>query len=144
MNKIYVAGSYSDNNVIQVLENMKKGIEMSKTLLLKNYAPFCPWLDYHFFLALKEDESISLEQIQAYSMEWLGACDAVFVLPNSENSKGTQNEIKRAITLEIPVFTDVNAMDNYFNMAKSTVIEDIARARDSLIENSKHYDGTGY
>jgi nucleoside 2-deoxyribosyltransferase len=117
MYKIYCAGSYSDKDVTQIFKNMRNGIEVSKNLLLKNYVPFCPWIDYHFFLALREDEDISLEQIQRYSMEWLGACDAVFVLPNSENSKGTQAEIKRAITLEIPVFTTFETMDKYFETA---------------------------
>jgi hypothetical protein len=117
MYKIYVAGAISDTNVLQVLENLKIGQRISVELLLKGYAPYCPFLDYQFFFQLRDGETITGEQIKAYSMEWLGACDAVFVLPNSENSKGTQQEIKRAITLEIPVFTDVNAMDKYFETA---------------------------
>ena len=36
-------------------------------------------------------------------MAWLEVSDEVWVLPNSENSKGTQGEIKRAEKLDIPV-----------------------------------------
>jgi hypothetical protein len=122
MNKIYVAGAISDSNVLQVLKNIRLGQRASVELLLKGYAPFVPFLDYQLFLQLRDDEEISLTQIQQYSMEWLGACDAVFVLPNSENSKGTQNEIKRAITLEIPVFTTIESMETYFNSPELTKI----------------------
>ena len=142
MNKIYVAGAISDSNVLQVLKNIRLGQRASVELLLKGYAPFVPFLDYQLFLQLRDDEEISLTQIQQYSMEWLGACDAVFVLPNSENSKGTQAEIKRAITLEIPVFTSIEAMDGYFGMTKSTVLEDIARAKDGLSKGPKGLEGT--
>ena len=114
MYKIYVAGSISDTNVLQVLENLRLGQRVSVELLLKGYAPYCPFIDYQFFFQLREGETITGEQIKAYSMEWLGVCDAVFILPNSEASLGTQAEIKRAITLEIPVFTEVSAMDAYF------------------------------
>ncbi|KKL26448.1 hypothetical protein LCGC14_2395160, partial [marine sediment metagenome] len=38
-----------------------------------------------------------------YSIAWLEVSDEVWVMPNSENSKGTQVEIKRAKELNIPV-----------------------------------------
>jgi hypothetical protein len=120
MYKIYVAGAISDPDVLQVLENLKIGQRVSVELLLKGYAPYCPFIDYQFFFQLRDGETITGEQIKAYSMEWLGACDAVFVLPNSENSKGTQAEIKRAITLEIPVFTSIATMDEYFKSPELT------------------------
>jgi hypothetical protein len=97
--RVYVAGSYSSDNVIQVFKNMKKGIEVCAGLLKKDYIPFCPWLDYHFFFY----EDITLEEIQSYSIGWLEVSDCLYVLKNSENSKGTQNEIKVAKELGIPV-----------------------------------------
>lgn len=123
MYKIYIAGSYSSDNVLGVLTNIRKGLRKSTELLLKGYAVFSPWCDYSLNLQLRDDEQLSVEQLQEHSMEWLGACDAVFVLPNSENSKGTQAEIKRAITLEIPVFTTVEAMDSYFGIIRLDKIE---------------------
>jgi nucleoside 2-deoxyribosyltransferase len=114
MYKIYVAGSYSSDNVLGVLTNIRKGLRKSTEILLKGYAVFSPWCDYSLNLQLREDEQLTVEQLQEHSMAWLGSADAVFVLPNSENSKGTQNEIARAMTLEIPVFTTIEAMDNYF------------------------------
>jgi len=97
--RVYVAGSYSSDNVIQVFKNMEKGIKVSARLLKKGYIPFCPWLDYHFFL----HEDITLQEIQDYSLGWLVVSDCVYVLKDSENSKGTQNEIRVAEKLGIPV-----------------------------------------
>lgn len=116
MYKIYVAGSISDPNVLMVLENIRIGQRASVKLLLKGYAPFVPFLDYQLFLQLRDDEEISLASIQAYSMEWLKVCDAIFVLPNAENSTGTQREISQAIQWDIPIFTSIYAMDVYFKV----------------------------
>ena len=97
--RVYVAGSYSSDSVIQVFKNMQRGIKVSARLLKKGYIPFCPWLDYHFFF----HEDISLQEIQDYSLGWLVVSDCVYVLKNSENSKGTQNEIRVAREKGIPV-----------------------------------------
>ena len=97
--RIYVAGSYSSDSVIQVFKNIKRGTEVCANLLKKGYIPFCPWLDYQFFWY----EDISLEEIQSYSIGWLVVSDCIYVLKNSENSKGTQNEIKVANEKGIPV-----------------------------------------
>jgi len=46
---------------------------------------------------------LTVEDYYRYSMAWLEVADEVWVLPNSESSKGTQAEIKRAKELFIPV-----------------------------------------
>ena len=97
--RVYVAGGYSSDNVIQVFKNMEKGIKVSARLLKKGYIPFCPWLDYHFIF----HEDITLEEIQDYSLGWLEVSDCIYVLKDSENSKGTQNEIRVANEKGIPV-----------------------------------------
>lgn len=104
MKRIYIAGAYSANNVITVLDNIRIGIRASTELFLKGYSPFCPWLDFHFQLMLREGETLSVEDYYRYSIDWLEVSGAIYVLPNSENSKGTQKEIKSAVDLNIPVF----------------------------------------
>lgn len=108
MKRVYVAGAYSSDNVIGVLNNMRKGMRASVEVFLAGFAPFCPWLDYHFQLMLREGEKISVQQYYDYSMAWLEASDAVLVLPNSDYSKGTQTEISRAKELNIPIFYNLN------------------------------------
>lgn len=107
MKRVYIAGSYSADNVITVLDNMRLGMRKSTEVLLAGYAPFCPWLDYHFQLMLRDEEKLSVSNYYAYSMAWLEASDAVLVLPNSENSKGTQAELIRARELGIPIVESV-------------------------------------
>ena len=59
---------------------------------------------------LREDEKLTVEDYYNYSITWLEASDAVWVLPNSEHSKGTQAEVKRAIELGIPVYHSLEAV----------------------------------
>jgi len=105
MNKrIYLAGSMSDSNCLQFLENLRRGIRVSAQLVLLNYHPFSPFIDFQFFLALRNDEKITDTMIKEYSLSWLAVSDAVLVLPDYESSKGTLAEIKRAHQLGIPVY----------------------------------------
>ena len=48
MYRFYIAGKYSDDNVISTLDNIKLGIKMGAVLVGKGFAPFCPFLDYQF------------------------------------------------------------------------------------------------
>lgn len=98
--RIYVAGRYSDTNIIGCLNNIHDGIKASIEVLKQGHACFCPWLDYQFQFF---DKTLTVEDYYRYSMAWLEVSDEIWVLPNSENSKGTQAEIKRAKELNIPV-----------------------------------------
>ena len=103
MRRVYVAGAYSDNNVIGVLTNMRLGMRASTEVFLAGFAPFSPWLDYHFVLQLQGDEQITVEDFYEYSLAWLRAADVVYVLPDWEQSKGTRAEIAEAERHGIPV-----------------------------------------
>ena len=100
MKKIYVAGKYSADNVIEILNNMHDGIKKSAEILGNGDAPFCPFLDYQFQFFNK---NLKIEDYYRYSIAWLEVSDEVHVLPNSKNSKGTRAEIKRAQELGIPI-----------------------------------------
>ena len=104
MKRVYVAGAFSADNVLTVLDNMRRGMRLGTEVLLAGYAPFVPWFDYHFQLMLKEGESLKVQDFYDYSMAWLEASDCVLLVPGYENSKGTNAEIKRANKLGIPVY----------------------------------------
>ena len=107
MKRIYVAGPYSADNVIDVLRNIRNGIEASQQVFMQGYAPFCPWLDYHFVL-MDFGDALTLDDFYQYSMAWLDVSDGLLVLPGYETSKGTLAEIKRAERLNIPVYYDID------------------------------------
>lgn len=103
MKRVYVAGKYNDKDVISVLRNMRKGINASVDLLIRGYAPFCPWLDFQFGL----NNELSIELYKEYSMAWLRVSDAVLMVDGWENSKGAIAEKEEAERLGIPVYYNV-------------------------------------
>ena len=112
MKRIYVAGAYSADNVMDVLHNIRKGIEMSYTIFTLGFAPFSPWLDYHFVFEDTHNK-LTVEDFYRYSMTWLEVSDGIFVLPGYEKSKGTLVEIERAKELGIPVFYTLEYLLDY-------------------------------
>lgn len=110
MKRIYIAGSYNGDNIINMLDNMRRGMRATTEVLLAGYSPWVPWFDYHFQLMLRDNERLTIEDYYRYSIAWLEVSDAVLILPNSENSKGTQMEIKKAEKLKIPIFHDLRQL----------------------------------
>lgn len=108
--RVYVAGAYSASNIISALDNMRRGMRAGLEVLLAGFAPFVPWFDYHFQLMIRDEETLTVQNYYDYSMAWLEVSDAVLVLPNSENSKGTQAEIQRAKELNIPIFYSLDEL----------------------------------
>ena len=115
MHKIYVIGSYSADNVLDVLKNIGRGEKVCAELFSLGFAPFCPWHDKSYVTDLP-DNQFTIQQFYDYSMAWLDVSDAILVLPNSGNSKGAQSEIKRAIELNIPVFYSIEALVAYYEL----------------------------
>jgi len=110
MVRIYCAGLYSKNskgekaNVIEVLENIKAGITVCNRLLSLGYAVFCPWLDFQY--GLTGNFEVTEEQYKASSMAWLEVSDAMLVISGAGLWGGVDDEIKRAVVLDIPAYID--------------------------------------
>jgi hypothetical protein len=119
MKKIYVAGPYSDNDVLGVLRNIGRGQEYAAILFEEGFAPFAPWFDKEFVIQRWYHE-FSVEQFYLYSIEWLKASDAVLVVENRkgmknwEDSEGVRKEIEVAKECGIPVFYDINELIKHF------------------------------
>jgi len=113
--RIYVAGPYSADNVITVLNNMRIGMRESTRIMLAGFSPFCPFLDYQFQLMLREGEELTIEDYYKYSLDWLEVSDVLVVLDWWENSKGTLGEMARAAELHIPVYYGVDSFLKSYN-----------------------------
>ena len=109
MVRVYVAGAYSADNVMGVLHNIGKGIKLSFQVFKAGYAPFCPWLDYHYVLE-DVDEELIVPDFYNYSIAFLIVCHAVLLVPGWENSKGTAAELAIADDLSIPVFDNLEEL----------------------------------
>lgn len=106
MIRVYVAGPYSADNVLDVLKNIGRGEKACAELFAKGYAPFCPWHDKSYVIDNPEAD-FKVSQFYAYSLAWLEVSDAVVLLPGWERSKGTIAEVDRAEQLGIPVYYSV-------------------------------------
>jgi hypothetical protein len=103
MIRVYVAGKYSADNVLDVLKNIGRGQQACARLFAAGLAPFCPWHDKSF-ITDRPDDDFTVQQFYDYSMAWLEVSDCVLVLPGWKESTGTRAEIDRAYELDIPVF----------------------------------------
>lgn len=93
--RVYIAGPYSADNVIDVLGNIRRGINISAHFMSRGYAVFCPFLDFQIALT-QYGEQLSKEAYQRNSLAWVEVSDVVLVMPGSEKSEGVQQEVARA------------------------------------------------
>ena len=109
MIRVYVAGPYSSDNILDVFENMRRGINLSIKVFQFGMAPFCPWLDYQFSL-MNNGMRFTVEDYYKYSMAWLEVSDAILLTDGWRESKGAMAEVDRALELNIPVFNHFMAL----------------------------------
>lgn len=117
MKRIYVAGAYSANNILDCLKNIGRGEYYSSAIFMMGFAPFCPWHDKDYVVK-NWDKDFTVKQFYDYSMAWLDVSDAVFLVPGWENSKGTLAEIERAKELSIPIVDSFDELHKLFKEAK--------------------------
>lgn len=103
MERIYVAGPYSADNVIDVLRNIGIGQLTCAKLFSMGYAPFPPWHDKTFITDLP-NHPFTVEQFYKYSMAWLEVSDAMLLIPGWEKSAGTLKEMEYAEANGIPIY----------------------------------------
>jgi len=106
MIKVYVAGAYSANNVLDVLKNIGRGEKACAELFRLGYAPFCPWHDKSY-VTDNCDIDLDVDQFYEYSIAWLRVSDCMLVLPGYEQSEGTLVEIEIANSINMPVIYNI-------------------------------------
>ena len=148
--KVYIAGPYSGRkdkdgkdggyNVIE--ENIQRARSMAILLAEMGYAWFCPHLNcYHFEI----DCNVSHEH-EIYlpiDFAFLSGCDAVILLEGWEDSWGTKQEIEYADSLKIPVFTELDQLDEYL---RSLLVKDTSKmqmVREEFEETIRTYISGG-
>jgi hypothetical protein len=117
MKRIYVAGPYSADNVLDVLRNIGRGEKACASLFKMGFAPFCPWHDKSYVID-NPDHDFTVQQFYDYSMAWLEVSDAVLLTGAWHSSKGTLAEITRADELGIPVFKSLIELAKWDKSAK--------------------------
>jgi len=116
MKRVYVAGPYSADNVLEVLQNIGRGEAVALEVFKAGFAPFTPWHDKTFCISAY-DVDFSVEQFYNYSIAWLEVSDAVLLVEGWETSKGTLAEIEIAKNNDIPVFFNLNDLVSFFKQS---------------------------
>lgn len=117
--RLYVAGiltpvgHFSANPAIDYVIALREMTKWSWKALQAGFDPFCPALDWMFWMVMESGEYMTEAMIKRYSKSWLEVCDAVMLTPGWQKSKGTLAEIKRAEELEIPVFKSLDELIKY-------------------------------
>ncbi len=101
MKVIYVAGPFRASNAWDIECNVRRAEEASLTIWRMGAAALCPHTNTRFFQGAAPDH-VWIDG----TLELMRRCDAVYVLPNAEQSRGTQGEIREAGAFGIPVFHD--------------------------------------
>jgi len=99
MKKIYLAGALNAS-ACGYIKNMHKMIAAAIKIRRKGHSVFIPCLDFLVGLVAGDWE---YQDYFDNSQPWLKVADEVWVLPDSENSTGTQMEIETAKQNNIPV-----------------------------------------
>jgi len=110
--KVYIAGALNSTSAIGYLQNVSTMLEWSDAVLRQGFAVFVPALD--LLMCIKYGD-YTYDMVFQNSQAFLAVCDAVFVCPQSDNSKGTQREIVYAKMLCIPVFESISDLTYYFD-----------------------------
>jgi len=130
MIKVYVAGAYSEDNVLGVLKNIGRGQSYAAALFQLGFAPFCPWHDKDFVIE-HWNEHFEVKMFYDYSIEWLKVSDCLLVVPNHfglkdwEHSHGTQMEMNEAHDRGIPIFYSLSDLLTFY--AKDMGILDVQK-----------------
>lgn len=116
---IYVAGlltprgTNSAHPAIDYLLNVRNLIRASLDVFMAGFTPFCPALDFLYFLQLKEGEYITEPMIKRFSKDFLAVSDAIVLTSGWKKSPGTLAEIELAKKLGIPVFNTLDDLEDY-------------------------------
>jgi len=104
---LFIAGTYWSSDSNEIERNIRLAEQHSIELWNRGYKVFCPHLNTeHFELKAKVDE----KAYRDFDIRMLQSCDAVFALPNWQDSEGARVEIDEAKRLGKPIFYSLNEL----------------------------------
>jgi len=111
---VYIAGALRDT-VPGYIQNLHRMITWGEKVRRAGFYIVIPGLDILQGLIMGD-----MEFPDYFENSWgvIKRCDAVFVTPKYEKSKGTKKEILYAKSLGIPVFFTIEQIVAYFNRPK--------------------------
>lgn len=108
--RVYVAGPYTQGDVAV---NVRNAYEAANQLADLGFAPFVPHATHFWHMLFPRPYEFWLH----LDNQFLPCCEAVIRLPGPSN--GADKEVQRAQELNIPVFTELDALVKHFEVAAS-------------------------
>jgi len=112
MLKVYVAGKYSADNVLDVLKNIGHGRKVCADLFALGFSPFCPWHDADFIIH-NPFHIFNTQSFRDYCLDWLKVSDVLYVISGATTSTGVLAEINLANELNIPIINNIIDLKAY-------------------------------
>ena len=111
MRRIYIAGPFRAKTAWAVEQNIRRAEESGMAVFQLGHSAFIPHANTRFFDGTLTDQ-FWLDATAA----WLPISDAVLLVRGWADSEGTLGEIRLARELGVPVFTSVEAMEEYLRV----------------------------
>lgn len=108
--KIYIAGKLNDM-ACDYIKNVHQMIVWADKVRKAGFAVYIPAIDFLVGVIIGDWDYYDYFN---NSQLFLVCCDAVFLVPGWQNSKGTIKEIGKAQQHNIPIFTYIQEMVDYF------------------------------
>lgn len=113
MLRVYVAGPYRAKTTWGIHCNIHSAKMWGLEIARMGANPFVPHANTGYYDG-EMDERFWLDA----DLEWLRLCDAIFVCPGYENSRGTIDEIAEAEAIGIPVFQTLGGLARLIDEAE--------------------------
>jgi guanylate kinase len=110
MKRCYVAGALSSNDACIYLQNVSKMMNASEHVRRLGLACYTPAIDLLMGIKFGWYE---YDDYFVPSQAWLDVSDCLFLTSGWEASKGTIREIDRACKKDIPVFSDLEQIEEF-------------------------------
>ena len=108
---LYVAGKYSGD----IKKNISNAEEISINLIRNGFHVLTPHKNTSGYEKY-EGDGISYETWICMDLDLLSRCDAIYVMKNSSNSKGVQQEIEFATENAIPIIYETDHPTSVFTL----------------------------
>jgi len=109
MKRVYIAGKLNAD-AVDYIQNVSKMVRVAIDVQKAGFSVFVPCLDLLCGIVAGD---FTYDDYALNNIKWLEVSDAVYVMPNSESSKGTQKEVALANSLDIPIFYDIDMLKNW-------------------------------
>jgi hypothetical protein len=116
--KVYIAGKLNAM-AVDYLHNVHKMMVTAEQVRNAGYSVYIPAIDLTMGIMFGWE---NYEDYFDNSQPWLMVADAVFLTPGWETSPGTKKEMELADSLDIPIFSDLKAMNEFFSKVKQPTL----------------------